>query len=237
MKNRVPDGHKTNESGNVLFLILIAVVLFAALSYAVTRSTRTPDDGADNTINGIRASAIVQYPAGIRTSLMRMIMNGMGVSELKFNAPAAFSSLPNDAEGVFHPAGGSATYETASHDAMASGTEGTWHFNAEFEVDNIGLDTAGDFPGNDLVAFLPGIRQGICARINEDIGLSAIPNSSADLSGEYTVDMDDTYALPADETMLGTEGANNTDPLTGQPFGCFQNNGGEYVYYHVLVER
>lgn len=225
------------ESGNVLFLILVAVILFAALSYAVTRSTQTNGNQVDEGTT-ISAAQIAQYPSGTRTAILRMIIAGIPAESLKFNPPEDFGALADTDECVFHPAGGGAVYQMADHGVMASDLSGKWHFNAEFEIEHIGLQVPSDAQGNDIVAFLPGIREGVCARLNREAGIQgAIPNLTADLSAQYTEDMDDQYAMPSGEASLGLSAGNGSGGLSGQPFGCFRNNGGEYVYYHVLVER
>ncbi|MEZ5813982.1 MAG: hypothetical protein R3E13_04570 [Alphaproteobacteria bacterium] len=228
---------RNNESGNVLFLILIAVALFAALSYAVTQTTRPNSLRTDKT-STINAAQLIQYPTGLRTAILRMVIDGISADELEFNIPADFTSLSNNTIGVFHPDGGGAVYNPATTGIMASGLQGDWYFNMNFEIEHIGLSVVNNLSGNDLIAFLPGIRRSVCENINETIGInSSIPNSTADLSAPYTSYMDNTYTLPANEVILGTSGSNGTDALTGQPYGCFQNNGGEYVYYQVLIER
>ncbi len=89
---------RNGESGNVLFLILIAVALFAALSYAVTQSSRSGGGDAASETNLINSSTITQYPAGIRTALVRMIVSsGVTADELSFNTPSDFGAgLPID---------------------------------------------------------------------------------------------------------------------------------------------
>ena len=56
----------TAEKGNVLFLILIAVALFAALSYAVTQSSRSGGGDANNETSLINSAQVTQYPASVR---------------------------------------------------------------------------------------------------------------------------------------------------------------------------
>ncbi|PZP55012.1 MAG: hypothetical protein DI586_08220, partial [Micavibrio aeruginosavorus] len=58
-------------AGNVLFLILIAVALFAALSYAVTSSSRGSGDTKMENAE-IEAARIIQYSTSIDVGLQRM---------------------------------------------------------------------------------------------------------------------------------------------------------------------
>src|SRR5690606_2698113 len=82
------------ESGNVLFLILIAVALFAALSYAVTQSTRSGGGDASGETNLISSAQVTQYPASVRTSLVRMIIGGKSIdTPITFNTPSDFGTL------------------------------------------------------------------------------------------------------------------------------------------------
>lgn len=229
---------KEQEQGNVLFLILIAVALFAALSYAVTSSTRSSGGDAGSETNLISSAQITQYPSSVGTSIVRMIIQGIGIEEIRFNHPDEFDDLDATAIGVFHPSGGAATYIPAPSSIMLDGNAGHWTFNADLEVPDIGT---ADVNGNDIIAFLVGIKQSICRKINEEHGLgSVIPILSADLSSDYTTRMYDDgstdYVFPTgtDEPDI-TDGSGSFD---GQPFGCFQNaGGGDYVYYHVVVER
>lgn len=228
---------RKGESGNVLFLILIAVALFAALSYAVTQSTRSGGGDASGETNLINSAQLTQYPASVRTAIVRMIINGTGVEELEFNTPSNFGDCTGTGENcVFHPSGGGATYVNAPADVMAGSGQGTWHYNGEFEIVNIGTSVATSEAGNEIIAFLPGISVAVCNQVNDRNSVASLEDTGADISAAYLTDMDDTYDLTAvgGETILGV-GA--TVDLEGHPFGCFRNNGGDYVYYHVLVER
>ncbi len=72
-----------NTSGNVLFLILIAVVLFAALSYAVTQSTRGGGQNISDEQVRLGASAITQYVSLLRTEVQRLrVSNDCDLSNL-----------------------------------------------------------------------------------------------------------------------------------------------------------
>lgn len=228
---------RRGEEGNVLFLILIAVVLFAALSYAVTRSSHSSNAGVGNEKGKIHAAQIIQYPAGLRMSIVRMVIGGVNPEELRFDLPSDFSGLASYTNLVFHPQGGGATYADGVPDVMESAARGPWYFNAGFEIEDIGLNISGSDRGNDIIAFLPGILKGICASINHDLGIDSIPQTGSDLSASYRARMESSYVMPSGEVVLGLAGTNGTDDLTGQPCGCFQNANGEYVYYHLLAER
>ena len=255
---RLPSRRKTGESGNVLFLILIAVALFAALSYAVTQSSRSGSGDANSEKSLVSGAEVTQYPAGVRTAIVRMVIsNNVSVDQLYFDDPSTFANdFPNGAgtpadptvtgdqkRAVFHPAGGGATYQPAPAEIMASNTAGTWYFNALFQVPNIGVTTTaggGDPSGNDLIAFLPGVKQSICQKIDDSLGLPAIPVlTTAPVAADVKFNQDKvasatTAAFP---TTGGVVMGTDTGEIAGQPFACFQTTGGDYVYYHVLVER
>ncbi len=235
---------RSKERGNVLFLILIAVALFAALSYAVTSSSRSGGGDANEESSLVNSASLTQYPAGVRTSIVRMLVSkGLAPDELAFNQPP-FTDLDSTAvglqRGVFHPEGGGAVYAPASADVMANDQPGPWYFNGNFAVEEIGAETK-----NDIVAFLPGIKRSICEKINTELGIGTL-ETSADVSADYLVNMEDddgdSDSAPIEFAdtggSTGLDDGNSPNGFAGVPYGCFRNGAaGDYVYYHVLVER
>lgn len=231
------------ESGNVLFLILIAVALFAALSYVVTQSTRSGGGSTEREKNILSSAQMTQYPTALRTSVIRMILGGTSVENIVFNDPADFGTLSTNTL-VFHPNGGGATFQQAPADLSASGNSSLeWSYNANFEVDGIGMNGSG---GNDLIAFLPGVGSGVCRQVNEELGLdttdcSALTSGVPDVAltaADVTENMDDDYTFPgtATDTIDGSTGC--TTIFSRQASGCFHNtNGNTFTFYSVLLER
>lgn len=236
--------NRQNEKGNVLFLILIAVALFAALSYVVTQSTRSGSGSTEREKNILSGASMTQYPTALRTALIRMVLGGSSIENVKFDLPgsSAFSTSTN--RQVFHPTGGGALYQTGPADLSASGTtELAWYFNANFDVPDIGLNGVG---GNDVIAFLPGVSIGVCRQVNKELGISAsgctgasenLPLSAAGvLSADIEDQMDDTYTFPT--TDRADLQANGCTAFTRQASGCFlHSSSNKYVFYSVLLER
>ncbi|MCB1531841.1 MAG: hypothetical protein KDJ35_03125 [Alphaproteobacteria bacterium] len=246
MMQNIKNQNRVSESGNVLFLILIAVALFAALSYAVTQSTRTGGGSGDNETALISSAQLTQYPATVRTSVVRMIIGGTDIGNLEFNDPSEFSNLGSNPVGVFHPSGGGATYSSAPGEMMDDGNPGTWVFNAENEIYYLGT-TNEAAPGTplsttaDVIAFLPGITETLCSRINTELGISGIPVETGIDVVTNLVNTDGTDSGHTDfcDGGCGATIGQDVATLDAQPFGCFElvASSGNYVYFHVLVER
>jgi len=234
-----------SEKGNILFLILLAVILFAALSYAVTQSLQGGGSNASSESNLVKSAAVTAYPVGVRAAILRMIVGGTDVTTLNFDPPSVFSdsdySTADAALGVFHPSGGGAVFSYIPSDTLATpSSTDRWYFNYDFEVPGVGTSTTGSANGNDLIAFAPGLKQAVCEKINTELGLSSVPTLASTLT--VAVQMTDLDDAGADTTYsVYTTGTNHIAPssgstTSGKAFLCVLN-GSSYTYYHVLVER
>lgn len=201
------------EAGNALFLILIAVVLFAALSYAITQSNR--GGGAPNRETSLVASTtIMQYSSAIRTGVTRQLLRNIAVAQLDFTAPPVCTTGTTCPNFVFHPEGGGVAHQAI--DIQAVNPTGAWTFPDDIIVTNVGTAAA------DLVAILTDVRQPICERIARQVG-----GEDANIPTSAGNDMTDIAA--GGVTLSGAD-------IDGQAFGCVQADDG-FVYYHVLVEN
>ncbi|MCD8497642.1 MAG: hypothetical protein LRZ85_05885 [Alphaproteobacteria bacterium] len=259
--------HRMRERGNVLFLILIAVALFAALSYAVTSSSRTSSGTTDGESNLINSAQITQYPASVRTAVVRMLINGVAADQLEFNGPTTFDDLTDTNPGaavtygwgVFHPDGGGATLVTAPPEVMENVQPGVWRFNSAYQVTNIGTTIAGSSAANDVLAFLPGVQKAACRRLNQELGINESTTGWDDTDGDTIPTANIAWAQrPHQQNNMGGAvtgqftpgiGAGATSNFTiagafsGQAYGCFDadpstaTQDDQFVYYHVLLDR
>lgn len=236
--------YRKSEKGNVLFLILIAVALFAALSYVVTQSTRSGGGSTEREQNILSSAQMTQYPTALRTALIRMILAGTAIENVAFNSGGNFFSIRPEAAYVFSPRGGAAIYQDAPADLLANGTAAPWVFNANNEVPGIGLDGAG---GNDVIAFLPGVSSGVCRQVNEELGIntagctamqSNVPTvAAANLVNSMVNTSGATHVFPTTD-QVDILGAGCTTGFARQASGCFYDTAStRFVFYSVLLER
>ncbi len=157
---------RRSENGNVLFLIMIAVALFAALSYAVTSSTRTSPASVSKEQAQLIASDLMQYASLMTSGIMRMRASGFQVWELDFvkatpnDGADSNTSCKSDACALFSPQGGGVIYRTTYVDpdfAYSAGGSGGFYFAG---VKNVG----GADP--ELIWFKGGLTKEICQYIN-----------------------------------------------------------------------
>lgn len=234
--------HYRAQRGNVLFLILIAVALFAALSYAVTQSSRSGGDASKET-NVINTASLTQYPNSVRTSVLRLIIGGIAPEDLYFNSPAQFDPATHSvfikSRGVFHPDGGAAPFQQVPANLTSGGAPIDWKFTLDFEVPELGLSGTG-FTGNEMVAFADGITQSVCDRVNKEIhqydGATPVRTSAVTVANERSA-LNASLPVAPDDVVLSVNTPSATW-LNGKAFACFQNGtGGSYVFYYTLAER
>jgi hypothetical protein len=166
------------QSGNVLFIILIAVALFAALSYTVMQSTRGGGDVEDEKA-GLIADRMLQYGASIKVSLDRIrIINGCslpGAAGVFFGDPELFPGKCNifdkinggGAQYKLWPDGNTEIYGTYTFTAFPGKSS---HVFNTMDISGIGTTVA------ETVFFIFNIKKSICKAINQAVGINTPGN-------------------------------------------------------------
>lgn len=165
------------QNGNVLFLILIAVALFAALSYAVTTSSRSGESTISKDKAKLAASQINQYVSQLRQAINRLkVINGCSDTQISFSNPVRndfdYTTPAPDRCKVFHPDGGGLSYLQPDSSWLASGYShsfyGYYQFTGKSHIQDVGTDNGlsnGD--SAELLLVFPYINSEVCAAFND----------------------------------------------------------------------
>ena len=239
------------ERGNALFLILIAVALFAALSFAVVQ-TRGNGNNPNSEQIKIGASQLVQYSGDIEAAVLRLrVSTGMAPTLMSFETPFLSENYTNpicsdDTCRIFMPAGGGVSYNRPEPEwlSISNNTQphwGGWLFTGGSCVPGAGLGYDATCAANpdqlDLIAIVPYVQREICMELNEKLGVTP-PNTAPpqDQGNAWINTPTFTGTFTAGEAIQSSD-----DAFFGRIEGCFEGGGtppaGTYHYYKVLVER
>ena len=233
---------RTNERGNALFLILIAVALFAALSYAITQSGRGGGTIDRETVV-ITAGQVVEQPAAVRTAVTRMIITGTSATTITFTGSAHNYDVFDAANG----GGGAANLAPPVAACQSAGDCASWYYVPATTGNGIFITGAGSastsadtatggsamavLQGTDGAGTQTGLTSTVCTQIQKGLGFSSTTPPTG-VGGPVVWKTAGAYAHAGSATTVYAA------TLSGQAFGCFVNTtSGNYAYYHSLVEQ
>lgn len=230
-----------NQNGNILFLILIAVALFAALSYAVTSSNRTNEGGLQRDKARLIASRIIQYGNELENQINRlMVINGCSDTQISFerrpfNGSDSLYTNPNAPADyrchVFHPNNGNIIF---FKELELSNYVNGISFQSTRATPGVGSDCA----------------SAECTDLRMTIRITGNPPSAQELESGSILCEEIQNILKQDELLIF--GDDTTSPLFAGSYGASgslnnvfglrsfcgrTSSNGPYSYNHVLIAR
>lgn len=234
------------ERGNALFLILMGIVLFAALTAAVSKGFR----GGNSALSGSRIEAlandIIITASSYEKGVQKLLAKGNSETRISFTRASGdgyeLTPAESASEKVFNVVGGGAQYLDPPKDALdttrsAESGYGSWFFTGSNKVKDVGADDEGD-----IIAMLPYVRKNVCVAINNrlqylNVDSSTPPQENGTMNTQTKFGPD---LFTTSVANLGPVGSNHNNKKAG----CFEGNSahgnsisGRYYFYYVLHAR
>ena len=237
-------------------MILIAVALFAALSYAITQSGRG-GGSIDREQATLNASGLVQYSQAVATGIQKgKILSGLADNEYCFHSTEwgfndyyTSTTCDNPEMNVFSPDGmgvpfsrpNAAWLDTLHSAESRYGDYIYYRYNVE------GIGTEGiTTTSADLLLFTPYVKRDLCLSINENLGITnpsgEPPVENNEISPNYfrcSGGLSGSWCYGSGSSPNQIDGSGNE--VAGQMSACVRATdfiGDDvYLYYQVLLAR
>jgi len=224
--------NRAYERGNALIYVLIAIALFAALSFTLSR--QSGDSGGQSHLSEekaeLYASQLISYAAQAKNAVEQLLFEGSTVDELDFVLPsdAAFET-GSDIRKVFHPGGAGLSPGTIPEQLVSqvdTNPPAGWYMGMFNNVEWT------ESSAQDVILTAHQISRTACEQINEKVtGNTTIPATNVTLN----------LILIDDSKHTGTNqpfNIANCGACEDMPALCISNAGGtKFSFYSILVDR
>ncbi len=237
------------QRGNILFLILLAVVLFAALSYAVTQGMRGGGNDAGPEKARTIAAEILNYATLMEQTINRLRVSG-GCTPVQISLENTVESgyanaySPVDKHcNVFDPAGGGMSWKTPDINWLipyadtatfvyAGADHGKFNIPLNVCVDGLARPCNGsDSASKQIILGLKWLRRDVCEAINLSIGNTGADYTNMQVCSQAGDSGRHTGIFPASGIFsCGVSTA-------GKRTGCVYSSRSGYTFYHVLLTQ
>lgn len=234
--------YRTKERGNALIYVLIAIALFAALSFTLSRQTDTSEAGAlDSSKVELYATQLMSYAAQAQAAVDQLLMSNTllnpantMIQELDLTLPtqAGFNTAPHLRK-LYHPQGGGLTPGRIPDSIKTTGVSDPvsgWYLGRFNNVD--WTATA----NQEVILIAYQIPEAVCARINQTItGSPAIPVLTNTIRNVF---IDDTLHTGTNVDLTTTGGTPICSACNEMASLCVSNAAGTaYGFYSILADE
>ena len=230
---------KSSDKGNILFLILLAVMLFAALSYAVTSSVRGGGKNASEENISLFIDQVIQAANLLENNMIRAMLvdgvpeYGFDLSGTNSNSTTNETCTSNNCKMLAGNGGSVHIPKIPANLRLATSSTYKKFYFWMIRMENVGTSA------DDLVMVGRYVTEEVCQAFNKKLLGHELSLVSDSYDGSSTSDI--AYsgilsALPSGGARYG----NDRDQYAGKKALCLMNNGGppsQYIILYVLMER
>ncbi len=222
------------ERGNVFIFILLGLVLFAALSFTVSRGFRsdTTSQMTDRQAE-LTSSDLLDFAQQVERTVSRLRRNGCSENQISFQRDVNRDGNITDNSADHYNA--NAPADKTCHVYVAEGGGLTYrsvdNYNFVGSGDNAidGVGCNGNATCTEMTLASRNIDPTLCAAINRKLGITGIPTDANGASGFGAFD-----GNFKDFGDVGDSDAN----LTGNETACYlDSDDNMHIFYSVLIVR
>lgn len=186
---------RTSQNGSAFFIILVAIMMFAMLSYAVSQGSRSSASSLTAEQSKLLAQEIIDYFSTLQKAVQTLKLRGCSNDQISFHSTAeTWYNTPtapaNESCHVFSLAGGKVNFKMIPKQALYNEGDypGIW-FNGQSAIEGIGSSEP------ELLAWSPVLKPEVCVAINQILYARML--DEPEIVGAHDTAFDGTYNIVA----------------------------------------